>query len=221
MKGEEGRFVLPGNSRGMVVAVRFWRGCVVPSPIGYKRIKSVTAPMHWKINKAMEAMVPLRKKFNIPSANGYSGIFGCKVGAFLFNKTHLLGNLRRDFIIFGLVALWGEVIEHEEGYRAQFGYPLSLSDKGLADDYGVETFLVPEIPTEEFLDSLQDYALHIARKMEAVNLKVLEERKTKRDCGAFSKFPILAISGYNSSRFPAKGPPSFTYIKKYIIGDET
>ena len=29
-------------------------------------------------------------------------------------------------VVFGKVALWGKVIEHAKGYRAQFGYPLEL-----------------------------------------------------------------------------------------------
>ena len=31
-------------------------------------------------------------------------------------------------IVVGKVALWGDIIEHEEGFRAQFAYPLSLED---------------------------------------------------------------------------------------------
>ncbi len=32
-----------------------------------------------------------------------------------------------DQVVYGKVALWGEVVEHEEGYRAEFAKPLSLS----------------------------------------------------------------------------------------------
>lgn len=39
--------------------------------------------------------------------------------------------------IVGRVAVWGKVIQGTEGGRAQFAYPLSLSDKKLAKLYGV------------------------------------------------------------------------------------
>ncbi len=38
----------------------------------------------------------------------------------------------------GRVKLWGVVQEHEGGYRAQYGYPASISDYFLARAYGVE-----------------------------------------------------------------------------------
>ena len=29
-------------------------------------------------------------------------------------------------VIYGVVALWGDIAEHEHGYRAQYGYPVAL-----------------------------------------------------------------------------------------------
>lgn len=37
-------------------------------------------------------------------------------------ETHLKG----EQFVYGQIALWGRVIEHEDGYRAQFGYPLKI-----------------------------------------------------------------------------------------------
>ena len=39
-----------------------------------------------------------------------------------------VGDIYRRGIVMGKVALWGDIIEHEEGFRAQFAYPLSLED---------------------------------------------------------------------------------------------
>ena len=34
----------------------------------------------------------------------------------------------------GLVAMWGRVIEHERGYRAQFAYPVALIEPSLESE---------------------------------------------------------------------------------------
>jgi len=41
--------------------------------------------------------------------------------------------------VYGRVKFWGVVQEHEGGYRAQYGYPASISDHALAHAYGVES----------------------------------------------------------------------------------
>ena len=46
--------------------------------------------------------------------------------------------LFESFQIYGRVALWGRVIEHEHGYRAEYARILSLSDPNMALIYGVE-----------------------------------------------------------------------------------
>lgn len=51
--------------------------------------------------------------------------FGCRCG---LHATHTLDLLRRtrDPAVLGSVALWGRIVEHEHGYRAEFGYPQRL-----------------------------------------------------------------------------------------------
>ncbi len=54
---------------------------------------------------------------------------GCSCGVYAYRRRSQL-NVEGDFwgrpIFFGAVALWGRVIRHRHGYRAQFAYPLSL-----------------------------------------------------------------------------------------------
>ena len=55
-----------------------------------------------------------------------------------------------DFpIIFGKVALWGKIIEHEKGYRAEFAYPQVFYEhqysQNLANAWGIETAPIPEL----------------------------------------------------------------------------
>jgi len=66
---------------------------------------------------------------------------------------------RRD-VAFGRVSLWGNIVEHEDGYRAEFAYPLDLYiysgllvtqydqglTRGLRDAYAVEvSFGLPKV----------------------------------------------------------------------------
>ena len=51
--------------------------------------------------------------------------FGCRCG---LHATRAPDPLRRtrDPAVLGTVALWGRVVEHEHGYRGEFGYPQRL-----------------------------------------------------------------------------------------------
>jgi hypothetical protein len=42
-------------------------------------------------------------------------------------------------LIFGSVWLWGTVVQHVKGWRAQFAYPRSLTSSLAASQYGVDT----------------------------------------------------------------------------------
>ena len=58
----------------------------------------------------------------MPTYNCPGGLYGYKSKAFALKDPAVSdGN-----VILGKVALWGRITEHEKGYRAQYGYPLSL-----------------------------------------------------------------------------------------------
>lgn len=123
-----------GEVAGCVVAWRAWND----SPEG---LRSVTMKETiWKPGEVMTAccmddMCGSHERF------GTSGIWALKA--------------RPDFgTVWGKVALWGEVIEHEKGYRCEHSYPIAFYDwPGLefaqkyADLFGVEV----EKPTYEEL----------------------------------------------------------------------
>ena len=55
----------------------------------------------------------------------------CMCGIYAYKeKSRLLREMRNIYsglrLVYGEINLWGKVIEHEDGYRAQFGYPKRL-----------------------------------------------------------------------------------------------
>lgn len=66
--------------------------------------------------------------------------FSCSCGLYgyrsLDDQIHEINELQRFRCVFGLVSLWGRTIEHEKGYRSQYGYVYSL--------FNVDTKLTPE-----------------------------------------------------------------------------
>ena len=55
--------------------------------------------------------------------NCMGGLYGYKSKSFALRKDLAVSD---GNAILGTVALWGRIIEHEEGYRAQYAYPLAL-----------------------------------------------------------------------------------------------
>lgn len=53
------------------------------------------------------------------------GVHAFKRQTDAFNEYALRGGTKEPTVI-GQVALWGEIVEHENGYRAEFGKPVSL-----------------------------------------------------------------------------------------------
>lgn len=55
---------------------------------------------------------------------------GCQCGAWAFKRGILFTidgyRSQGETLVMGHVALWGRVIEHEQGYRAQYAYPIAL-----------------------------------------------------------------------------------------------
>lgn len=82
---------------------------------------------------------------SIPSFAGDCGIYGYKSEKLAINADHLSKG-----IVLGRVALWGNVIEHKFGYRAQYAYPLSV-EKGICHQCG--NFFPIDINSVLFLHS--------------------------------------------------------------------
>ena len=85
---------------------------------------------------------------NVPNEACSCGIYGAKSLDELVNEYKLsIG----DHTILGKVALWGKIIEHERGYRAEFAYPLGFYEqpkqdlKNFANAWGVEILPSPQL----------------------------------------------------------------------------
>lgn len=66
----------------------------------------------------------------------------------------LLNYNQGDSTITGKVALWGKVIEHEKGYRAQYAYPIEFvhcTNRHIDMDELREIYLQPSTPTAQII----------------------------------------------------------------------
>lgn len=73
----------------------------------------------WPRRAPAHAECGRRRHHRVPGSDCTCGI----------HATRAIGHLRRtrDPAVLGTVALWGRVLEHEHGYRAEFGYPQRLA----------------------------------------------------------------------------------------------
>ena len=97
-------------------------------------LKSIASDYVWFPKKAMKALcggqgncrekplLSIRKDSDIPSFYGQCGIRGFKSKEMALD----FGDWWVQGAVLGKVVLWGKIIEHEEGYRAEWAYPLSL-----------------------------------------------------------------------------------------------
>lgn len=144
MKGNENDFILPSNSTGFILAYRGWTydtSSMLGSWLG-----SLSCGYIWPKGKPAQAASPLSSYFYYSDADAHSGIFAVSLSRLLAGGdttfSPLMSRPNRESVT-GLVALWGEVIEHREGYRAQYAYPISLGSASAAQTYNVK-----HIPTK-------------------------------------------------------------------------
>lgn len=72
----------------------------------------------WPVRTPARASCPRRGRHRIPALECSCGLYA----------THGLGALRhsRDPAVLGTVAMWGRIVEHTAGYRAELAYPQRL-----------------------------------------------------------------------------------------------
>ena len=99
-----------GISAGEIVAHRCWRH------VGCGWLQSIAVETIWPITEPMTGEV---------AHNGVSGIHAFKSERRALDS-YALSATRAHPLVFGTVALWGTVIEHEHGWRAEFGKILSV-----------------------------------------------------------------------------------------------
>ncbi len=139
---------------GVCVGWRSWR--VLEQPDGY-RLASATLGEVWPARAEMIAQCRYWAEYHpTPSV-------GCGCGLYAVRDLTAANNYVDGGRVMGCVALWGEMVEGERGWRAARGYPLVLfcppsvrADvrRCLADAYGVPAYGLPVELTE--LTALED-----------------------------------------------------------------
>ena len=106
--------------------------------------------------EAWQAGVPMEAKEPLMVFQEHNGVHAFKEKTLPRDYDYGIENISYgEYILYGQVALWGKVIEHEDGYRAEFAYPthifMSKIDnatkiaQSIRADYGCEvTVLDPE-----------------------------------------------------------------------------
>jgi hypothetical protein len=105
----------PLDKADMAGPLRAWRIWRVWRVMREGHLFSITQNTRWEPGR------PLRSSYGPPRAHGSDGIYAVKARDFPFDDY----GAAADFA-FGEVALWGGVVEHERGYRAEYAYPLRL-----------------------------------------------------------------------------------------------
>lgn len=110
-------WLLPQNSTGYIVGVRGWL-------IIDESLSSLCKFCLWPVGHPLECETPLLKGEGASyDTRKHSSK---RVGIFAFKNSFQLSRCCLGFCYCGEVALWGEIAEHEWGYRAQYAYPLTL-----------------------------------------------------------------------------------------------
>lgn len=147
------------------VLIRLKEGITLPLPLDDSIIETdaIVAWRSWNLARGFLVSTFNRSRWNpgvVMKADrilesGNSGLYGFKERALSTNQ---------GGIVWGQVALWGQVYHHpgnghmqNEGYRAEFGYPLSLyaRDKdvanGLRAKYGKSGVYINYVPSGDHM----------------------------------------------------------------------
>jgi hypothetical protein len=105
-----------------------WRYSIQPNHV---RLFSLVSDLRWHPHQFVEVDVASMDGDRGILSDGKGGIHGFKTEGDLF-KYSTDSSLARatgsgcDGVVFGTIAMWGVVWEHEYGYRAQFARPTSF-----------------------------------------------------------------------------------------------
>jgi len=125
-------------------AVTAWRGWSLVEEDGRVRLSSLTRPESWMPRTPYAASCSKRGRGPAPQRR-------CRCGVYATTTPEDLGGLRSlPGGVVGEVSLWGRVIEHGHGFRAELGYPgrLGLVCAGcLAEGTGRRADVVERLET--------------------------------------------------------------------------
>lgn len=153
------RLWIVSAARNYLLAVRFFpcRRVSPDDPPDHDPDPRLLVPKYavWPVRMMMAGSCAYSEPHEVPCTEatwvGFDGIkipiLRCRCGIYATKSLVINSWLGRinDRFVYGRVALWGKVVEHTTGYRAQYAYPVSISDRALADLYGVSV----EHPVEQ------------------------------------------------------------------------
>jgi hypothetical protein len=108
-----------------------WRAWAVTRSHGRHRLRSIVAPTVWEPGVAMAArclrprLRPWRRHV-APADACECGIYAADLAGALEYVHGAGADYETVMRVFGSVALWGTVAEHEFGWRAEHAYPIEL-----------------------------------------------------------------------------------------------
>ncbi|KKM13997.1 hypothetical protein LCGC14_1710580 [marine sediment metagenome] len=170
MKGDQFEYLMPHRSTGYIVGARFWKVKQYVEATRFMpmlsqgeneplqthdnstfQLRSIIADYKWPKDKPATADTPIREKIcGRPFDRSDLGIFAFTVRELGRRMLDPAWAAHMGDVI-GLVALWGDVIEHYRGYRASHAYPLCLSSRFVAEAYKVPYLTTME--WQEYLNS--------------------------------------------------------------------
>lgn len=124
--------VLPDVAPDYVEPLRAWRLWVVEDVAGEPRLRSLYRPTFWPVGVPLEAhcdayRLRLRRhvRHTAPAESCTCGIYAVPYES--IPRVALDGGeLSVGAVVIGTVSLWGNVVECERGWRAEFAYPARL-----------------------------------------------------------------------------------------------
>lgn len=132
--------VWPPIENGTVIGWRYWR---VISGWPYMLLAS---PIHGEIGWTPRVRKSATCELHDHSAPSFDCTCGIYATKDMDSETLAEEAIFKPAIAYGRVSLWGRIVEHKHGYRAQFAYPLDLV---LAGD---DTALVDRLTTAYGID---------------------------------------------------------------------
>lgn len=141
---EEQPTILKSETNEAIIAWRIWR---VVANGNHAILRSCVTGEAW------ETGAPMYAKTTVIAHQLYNGVHAYKMETRPDKYAYSLwAESNGDMLVHGKIALWGKVIEHEEGYRAEFAYPIHIFiperenseaiAQAIRSDYGCEATVI-------------------------------------------------------------------------------
>ena len=168
---------------GAIIGWRAWR----PGPSG--SLLSLSRNEAWPVDRCLVARCG-HAKHEAPAS-------GCTCGIYAFRSPLDTP----PGLLVGQVKLWGRVIEHEHGYRAEFARPLTTNSEDVSKRLGIAYEWKPTMSADAYATWRLGRGLSTLASIAGVTLAVLKFGASLAVLGA-----IVALSASESSRRQSTRP---------------